>query len=575
MLNPDFAVTYRKFTTMRYNYLIFIFLAFGFHTSIGQTNHLVSYQLIKQYDLAELDALISSFGIPQGLIEPRFELDYYKVFYQTMDALGTDTTIATGAIVVPSGMTCPVPIVSYQHGTTTKRTAVPSYLGGNEFKVGVLAAASTGSVVCMADYLGLGDSPGFHPYVNSRTEASACIDLLRTCRELSDSVGYQLNDQLLLFGYSQGGHATMALFKELETNLSQEFTVTACAPMSGPYYVSGIQAQTIIADTPYATPSYLPYVVMGQQEAYGNLYNQLSEIFIPPYDSLLPIWFDGTRGTNYINNRLPDTPNQMLDSAYFQTFKNDPSHFFWDVLRDNDLHNWAPTAPLTMYYCTADEQVFYQNSEIARDTMHALGATHVQVVNFGAFNHGGCAPFCFLQGLAQFSFLGDWSGGMTIIDSVLDVSTTNASDGEIILTTQNAVGNVTCIWDPALGLDSSTIQTNLSAGTYNVEVRDERGCYTSISVAVGINTSTHSLSEDHVFKIIHSVNNPTVYIESRQLLKEPIQISLFDTQGRLMKDWPLTWLHLVPLDLSEFNKGHYVLRIKNGDYTFSAKVTAF
>ena len=73
----------------------------------------------------------------------------------------------------------------------------------------------------------------------------------------------------------------------------------------------------------------------------------------------------------------------MLDSAYFSVFKNDPNHFFWDVLRDNDLHNWAPNAPLTMYYCTADEQVFYQNAEIAKDTMHALGATHVETVNFG------------------------------------------------------------------------------------------------------------------------------------------------------------------------------------------------
>ena len=72
--------------------------------------------------------------------------------------------------------------------------------------------------------------------------------------------------------------------------------MTAAAPMSGPYNVSGVQAQTIIADQPYSTPGYLPYVVMGRQEAYGNIYNSLSEIFKSPYDTLLPDLFDGTHG---------------------------------------------------------------------------------------------------------------------------------------------------------------------------------------------------------------------------------------------------------------------------------------
>ena len=106
-----------------------------------------------------------------------------------------------------------MPILSYQHGTTSLRYEVPSYQGGQEYKIGVIGAATSSSVVSMPDYLGLGDHMGVLPYINARTESSASVDLLRACRELKDTVGYSLNDQLFLFGYSQGRHATMALFK--------------------------------------------------------------------------------------------------------------------------------------------------------------------------------------------------------------------------------------------------------------------------------------------------------------------------------------------------------------------------
>ena len=42
-------------------------------------------------------------------------------------------------------------------------------------------------------------------------------------------------DELFLLGYSEGGYATMALHRELQQFHSDEFTVTASAPMAGPW----------------------------------------------------------------------------------------------------------------------------------------------------------------------------------------------------------------------------------------------------------------------------------------------------------------------------------------------------
>src|ERR1051326_8920384 len=104
----------------------------------------------------------------------------------------------------------------------------------SELVVG-LAFATSGYAVAMPDYLGLGDSPGLHPYHHARSEATASVDMLRAARAFCAANGFQLNGRLFLAGYSQGGHATMALLRELETWHMNEFTVTACAPMAGAY----------------------------------------------------------------------------------------------------------------------------------------------------------------------------------------------------------------------------------------------------------------------------------------------------------------------------------------------------
>jgi len=539
-------------------------------TSQAQNDHLISYQFLQHYTTADVETILASFGIPQGALEVEYELDYYKVTYVTDNALGNDTTIATGAIVVPTGMTCPVPIISYQHGTTSERYEVPSYQDGGEYQVGIIAAALSGSVVTMPDYIGLGDSPGFHPYINARTEASATIDLLRTCRELKDSLPYELNDQLLLFGYSQGGHSTMATFKEIETNLQNEFTVTACAPMSGPYNVSGVQANTIIADTPYATPGYLPYVVMGQQEAYGNVYNSLSEIFKPPYDSLLPIYFDGTHGMGWINDRLPDTPNVMLDSAYFNNFKNDPNHFAWGLLRDNDLHNWSPTAPLVMYYCTGDEQVFYQNSIVAEDTMLALGASNAYAVGYGNLSHADCAPICFLQGFAFFEMYSDYTGGMQVSDNTTDASSSN-DDGSITVNVNSGVGPYSYQWQGGVAGETTQTISGLASNSYEVKITDSRGCYITHNTTVGMASNVHNVAQQ-TFKILPNPARDRFLVKMTQLLDEPFSITILDLQGKVIHEVPKTQQLVTPFDVQQLPNGMYLVQIKHKDKTYTQQL---
>ncbi len=152
-------------------------------------------------------------------------------------------------------------LTTYLHGTETLKENVPSRLS-NEASIGYYASAIIGSVVALPDYLGMGDSPGLHPYIHSETEASASLEMLRATREFCENHAIYLNDDLFIFVYSQRGHATLALQKLIEEENIEEFIITASIPMAGPYDVSGVQTDLLTNGENYPAPYYLPYLIL-------------------------------------------------------------------------------------------------------------------------------------------------------------------------------------------------------------------------------------------------------------------------------------------------------------------------
>ncbi|WP_378740542.1 lipase family protein [Nocardia brasiliensis] len=64
-----------------------------------------------------------------------------------------------------------------------------------------------GYAVVSTDYLGMSPvTDQVHPYLNSRTEATATIDIVRAARQFTDTV----SNSWAVFGVSQGGHAALA-----------------------------------------------------------------------------------------------------------------------------------------------------------------------------------------------------------------------------------------------------------------------------------------------------------------------------------------------------------------------------
>lgn len=337
---------------------------------LATRGNVVYTERIEHYSLDQLDSVLKE-HIPDifaSMVQPAYDVEVYHLVYTTIDILGNHAQ-ASGALVVPVNPSQALPMLSYQHGTRTITEQVPSRGLNVERQVLVgLVFAADGFAAVLPDYLGLGDNPGFHPFTHARTEVSASLDLLRAARHFCSNQGIPLTSELYLTGYSQGGHATMALHREIESRHLTEFDLVASAPMAGAYDLSGIIADLFLSSEPYPRTAFVPYLLMGYNPEY-QFFSDLRAYFVQPYADQLPRLFDGTQGIEEINAELPPIPRDIFRPEVAMAIETTPSHPVRLALRDNDVNNWTPRKPMRMYHCEGDEIVPY---EISVQTLHAF-----------------------------------------------------------------------------------------------------------------------------------------------------------------------------------------------------------
>jgi hypothetical protein len=309
----------------------------------------------------------------------QYGVNGYKVVYETIDPLGV-RTIASGGLYLPQSSGQNWPLLSFSHGTITQTNDVPSVALTLDGFAGV-AFASVGYASVVADLLGLGSSPGSHPYLHARSEATASVDMLRAARSYCASNGIGLNGQVFLAGYSQGGHTELALHRELERYHTNEFTVTASAPMAGPYDMSGVELNDILSPRCPPNPYYAAYVLVSYQSVY-SLAPSWSNLLVPPYNTTIPPLFNGNTSSTNINSAMPAcNVSSILVPSVRSALTNDPGSPLYQALRDNDLYRWKPVAPVRLYHCSGDQDVLPANSQVAYSNFVAQGASQVQLVD--------------------------------------------------------------------------------------------------------------------------------------------------------------------------------------------------
>jgi hypothetical protein len=353
----------------------------------AQRGKLLSASISNTLSTTTLAFLFSAAGLN---ITSQYNVRLYKLVYETITPLGA-RTLASGALLLPENTGTLLPLVSYQHGTIIQTNDAPSSMDlFGEVSVGI-AFATSGYAAVVPDYLGLGDSPGFHPYHHARSEATACVDMLRAAKTFCSSNGFALTNKLFLCGYSQGGHSTMALLRELEAFHTNEFTVTACAPMAGAYDLSGVTTSNFLSGAVAPNPYYFLYLLAAYQSVY-HLAPSLADLLVSPYDTNLPALLAQNPTGAQLNAALPADPVNILKPQYLTDFRSNPRHPLRLALQENDLYRWRPRSPLRLYHCAADQDVIIANSQVALTSFLALGATQVQLIDpIPTADHSGCS----------------------------------------------------------------------------------------------------------------------------------------------------------------------------------------
>ena len=252
-----------------------------------------------------------------------YGFDSYKVTYCTDDAVlpgqpFARTTTVTGMVAVPrkSG---PLPTVAYVHGTSVSFYDAPS----NPNIVGPLSSrgesfegppssavfAGNGFLYIAPDYLGLGDSTvPRHRYFHAQTEASAAIDLLAAAQPVLAALHVRQDGRLFVFGWSQGGHAALALQRELER---MQVRVTGTAVVGGVFDVERWFFTSLTSET-LTRPLYATYLLLAFDDIY-DVYASTADVFRPHYASIVDDLFDMRHFFDDIVAELPPPGSRHPD----------------------------------------------------------------------------------------------------------------------------------------------------------------------------------------------------------------------------------------------------------------------
>ncbi len=333
--------------------------------------------LIGEYSAATLASRAQ--GIPLAAALVNYPIKVYRLTYLTHTPTGQETT-ASGAVLVP-GAPVALPVLSYQHGTLllSSEGQAPSYYAqGSDVWSVVSLLASTGYVVSAPDYLGYGASKALpHPYEHAASLASVSADMLRAAREFCQQQGVSVNQKNFLLGYSEGGYATMALHKYLESTYAATLPVTASAPGAGAYHKTAFARYILQRTQPLSFLSTYVWVLRTYDQIYA-LNRPYSFYYQAPYAAQL-------QADPF--SAVPDQQSQLFATSFRQAVLDNSDAPLNAALADNDIYDWKPTAPLALFHGTADDYVPFFNSQDAYDAMQKRGATQVELHPIQGGNH--------------------------------------------------------------------------------------------------------------------------------------------------------------------------------------------
>ncbi|MBA3477454.1 MAG: esterase [Lautropia sp.] len=317
----------------------------------------------------------------------RCDVQMVEIVYSTNAPDGVTPTQASGVAMIPAGPSCPgpYPLLAYSRGADLDKPRSLATPGDKEATLVAATIAAQGFMVAATDYLGYAKSTWpDHAYLHADSEASANINALRAARDLAIQRGVVLNGEVFVTGYSQGGHASMATQKLIESSLSAEFALAGAAHLSGPHNLVG-SIQDALSRLPLGdlgSTYYIPFAVTSLQKVYKDLYATPGQFFKAPYAATIESLFPTTSGVTLrdliSNDRIPLLLSSLVTDEFVAAALN-PASPLHRALTRNSTTGFAPRAPTLLCGGSRDPVVSYENTNDALQAFEAAGSTSIRV----------------------------------------------------------------------------------------------------------------------------------------------------------------------------------------------------
>jgi pimeloyl-ACP methyl ester carboxylesterase len=354
---------------------------------------------------AQIDSSTAASGLQPLTGKARCDVRVVALNYATIGVQG-ESANSSGVLLVPAGACAgaAAPLVAYAKGTDVQKPrTLANPADGETFLLAAMYAAQ-GYAVVATDYLGFAKSSyGFHPYLHADSEASAVVDSIRAARAAAVSQGAGLNGKVMLTGYSQGGHSSMAAQRAIERDNAGEINVVAGAHLAGPYNLSGsFKLTNAIAGYQF----FVPYLVTAWQKIYGNVYSNVTQAFKAPYsnyiETLLPsptMNFTTLVTSGSLPGGAPDAARDaVFQPAFLADIQANPNNGLMVDAKKNDLLGWNPKARTLLCGGAGDPTVPPAvHMAVAQADFSSRGLTNVTSVDVdpsirATFGVNGAAP---------------------------------------------------------------------------------------------------------------------------------------------------------------------------------------
>ncbi|MCP4457727.1 MAG: hypothetical protein GY816_06825 [Cytophagales bacterium] len=339
---------------------------------------------------------------------PNHDIDLYRVIYTSI--FQNELIELSGLIVVPKSDE-PMSHIQYHHGTMLPypypkgegSLDAPSLYNGekvkekdSQYETRLFGnyLASYGYLVSLPDYVGYGNTSDYeHCYSVNNRLAEQSVDLILATREFCNEKKIRLNEKLFLSGWSEGGAASVATQKLIESEYAQSITVTANAPLAGFYNVSHYAKKFL---------TLLPFIWLDFEEDLDVLIWTLYAINEyadgPPVPKEKFFKYEVNDQMDVLIDRPSSRPSKILKFTAGETRKKLVEKFDQNSLVDN----WKPIAPIYVHHGTDDNIVYYKkNTEVMVNNLNSNGGK-VYLKKYEGHNHYSLALLYLSNMIADF-----------------------------------------------------------------------------------------------------------------------------------------------------------------------------